>query len=341
MKNKKEQNIMANTFQEVSDAMATVVETISNSVVRVEARRRMPATGIVWSENLIVTAHHVVEFDEDITIGLQDGSTVTATLVGRDPHNDLALLKTDATLTPATWADNESLKVGNLVLALGRAGQKVQSTLGVTSALVNPSDIKRRRDKAEGMHGEHGHENRGKRGGRGGRRGRRGRGGWGRALADGFIQTDVTMYPGFSGGALVSGDGLVHGLNTSGFSRGASIAIPVSTIRSSVGALLADGKIQQGYLGVGVQPARLPDAIADSLEQDTGLLVVSVEKDSPAEKAGIMVGDTLTSLGDDPVEHVDELLIILTSIKVGTEVTVAIVRGGTQQDISVTVGSRD
>ena len=331
---------MANTLEQLSDSMATVIETLDNSIVRVEARRRMPATGIVWSENLIVTAHHVVEFDEDITIGLQDGTTVTANLVGRDPHNDIALLKTDATLTPANWAGNEALKVGHLVLALGRAGEKVQATLGVTSALVNPPDIKRWREKAEGMRGEQGHEHRGKGGRRGGGRGR-GRGGWGRALVDGFIQTDVTMYPGFSGGALVSGDGLVHGLNTSGFSRGASISIPVSTIRSSVAALLADGKIQQGYLGVGVQPARLPDAIADSLEQDTGLLVVSVEKDSPAEKAGLMVGDILTSLGDDPVEHVDELLIILASTKVGTEVTSAIVRGGTAQDIKVTIGSRD
>lgn len=330
------------TFQQLSDAMASVVETLGNSIVRVEARRRLPATGIVWSENLIVTAHHVVEIDDDITIGLQDGSTVTATLVGRDPHNDLALLKTDATLTPANWASNEALKVGNLVLALGRAGVKVQATLGVTSALINPTDIKRRREKAEAMHGDHDHEHRGKRGQRGGRRGGRGRGGgWGRTLVDGFIQTDVTMYPGFSGGALVGGDGLVHGLNTSGFSRGASIAIPVSTIRSSVAALLADGKIQQGYLGVGVQPARLPEAIADSLEQDTGLLVVSVEKDSPAEKAGLMVGDILTSLGDDPVEHVDELLIILASTKVGTKVTTAIVRGGTAQEVTVTIGSRD
>lgn len=333
---------MANTLQELSDAMANAVETIGNSIVRVEARRRLPATGIVWAENLIVTAHHVVEIENDITIGLQDGSTVTATLVGRDPHNDLALLKTDATLTPASWANNEDLSVGNLVLALGRAGEKVQATLGVTSALVNPTDIKHRREKAEAMHEhhEHGHhEHKRKRGRRWNKRGRRG--GWGRTLIDGFIQTDVTMYPGFSGGALVSGDGQVHGLNTSGFARGASIAIPVSTIRSSVAALLADGKIQQGYLGVGVQPARLPDTVADSLDQETGLLVVSVEKDSPAEKAGIIVGDILTSLGDEPIEHVDELLIILASTKVGIEITAAIVRGGTAQKVKVTIGSRD
>ena len=328
---------MADTLQQLSDAMAGVVDTVSNSIVRVEARRRLPATGLVWAENLIVTAHHVVEFEEDITIGLHDGSTSSASLVGRDPHNDLALLRTDTTLTPATWAGDEDLRVGHLVLALGRPGEKVQATLGVTSALVNPSDIKRRREKAESKHKGRSHRrmHRHSRGGRGRR------GGWGRALVDGFIQTDVTMYPGFSGGALVSGDGKVHGLNTSGFSRGVSISVPVSTLRSSIATLLADGKIQQGYLGVGVQPARLPDAVAEILDQSTGLLVVSVEGDSPAEKGGIIVGDILTSIDDESVEHVDELLILLAGIKVGTEVKTAIVRGGATQEVSVTIGSRD
>lgn len=213
--------------------------------------------------------------------------------------------------------------------------------MGVTSALVTPTDVKNRREKAEAMRQQ---SHRGRRhGGKGrGRRGR-GRGGWGmgRALVDGYIQTDVTMYPGFSGGALVSGDGKVHGLNTSGFSRGVSIAVPVATIRKSVAALLSDGKIQQGYLGIGVQPARLPEDIADELDQDTGLLVVSVEKESPAATAGLMVGDIVTALDDEPVEHVDELLILLASISVGTEMTAAIVRGGESKKLKVTIGSRD
>ncbi len=330
---------MADTLQQLSDAMANVVESTANSIVRVEARRRLPATGIVWAENLIVTAHHVVEFEEDITIGLQDGTTVSATLVGRDPHNDLALLRTEESLTPATWAGDGDLSVGNLLLALGRPSDKVQATLGVTSALVNTSDIRKRREQAEEMRKDH----RGRRhGGRGrGGRGRGGPHGMGRALADGYIQTDVTMYPGFSGGALVSGDGKVHGLNTSGFARGVSIAVPVATIRKSVAALLSDGKIQQGYLGIGVQPARLPENIAEELDQDTGLLVVSVEKDSPAHTGGLMVGDILTSLDDEPVEHVDELLIMLASVAVGSELTASIVRGGEAKSLKVTIGTRE
>ncbi len=324
---------MTQLLQQLSEAMANQIEAAAESVVRVEARRRLPATGVVWADRLIVTAHHVVEYEEDITIGLADGSRAGASLVGRDPHNDLALLQTETALRAADGAADGSLRVGHLVLALGRPARNVQATLGVTSSLVNPADVKRKRERAEAMQRRH---PRGRH-----RRGRRWRhDGWGRSLVDGYIQTDVTMYPGFSGGPLLGSDGKVHGLNTSGFSRGASIAIPVATIRKSVAALLSDGKIQQGYLGVGLQSARLPDTVAESLDQDTGLLIVSVEADSPAAKAGLMVGDILTALDGEAVEHVDELLILLAGIPVDSEVAIVFVRGGALQSASATVGAR-
>ena len=323
---------MTELLQQLSDAIADRVESAAENVVRVEARRRLPATGIVWAENLIVTAHHVVEYEDDMAIGLADGSRVGASLIGRDPHNDLALLQTEAALTAANWGTEGDLRVGHLVLALGRPAQKVQASLGITSGLVNPTDIKRRRGKAKAMRQKHLHGDR--------RRGRGRRGGWGAALADGYIQTDVIMYPGFSGGPLLGSDGKVHGLNTSGFWHGVSIAVPAATIRKSVAALLSDGKIRQGYLGVGVQPARLPDNVAESLDQDTGLLIVSVEGDSPAAKAGLMVGDILTALDDEAVEQVDELLILLASIKVNSQVTITLVRGGAVQTASAAIGTR-
>ena len=116
--------------------------------------------------------------------------------------------------------------------------------------------------------------------------------------------------------------------------------MPTAAIRKSVAALLADGKIQQGYLGIGVQPARLPDTAAESLDQDTGLLVVAVEADSPAAKAGLMVGDAVTALDDEAVEAVDELHILLANIKVGSEVAITLVRGGVIQTASAAVGAR-
>ena len=309
--------------------MADLVEVAAESVLRVDARRRLPATGIAWSENLILTAHHVVEFDDDISIGLANGSRVNAELVGRDPRNDLALLESNAVLTPANWADEDNLRVGNLVLALGRPRQHVKATLGVVSGLVNPGDTKRRRRRMKMMFAKHA---------AGSRQEWKKQawmkkaawkaGGWERLLTDSIIQTDVTMYPGFSGGPLLAADGAVQGMNTSGFGGGISVALPVATIRKSVSALLADGKVQTGYIGIGVQTAMLPEAVAASLDQEAGLLIVSVEADSPAAAAGMLVGDILTALDNEPVEDVDELLALLMSAKVGSAVITNFVRGG-------------
>ncbi len=332
---------MTNTLQQLSDDMANVIEGAAPSVLRVDARRRLPATGIAWSEELIVTAHHVVESEDHISIGLPDGSRVDASLIGRDPHNDLALLRADSNLSPANWATDDSLRVGNLALALGRPGQKVKATQGIASGLVSPDDIKRRREKFRTMKMAY---SRGRKRRRRARMESQGdffdRGGWLRGLADGYIQTDVTMYPGFSGGPLLSVEGAVHGMNTSGFSQGVSIAIPVATIRRSVGALLADGKIQRGHLGIGVQEARLPDKVAETLEQDTGLLIVSVDANSPAAQAELMVGDILTALDQSAIEHVDELQLLLTKLAGGREVSMGYVRGGEYHDGSVIVGEK-
>lgn len=332
---------MTNTLQDLSNDMANLIERAAPSVLRVDARRRLPATGVAWAEDLVVTAHHVVESEDHITIGLPDGSRIDARLLGRDPHNDLALLRVDGGLNPANWATDDALRVGNLLLALGRPGQNIKATQGIASGLVSPADIKRRREKFKSRNMEFAH---------GRKRRRRARmeslgdvferGGWLRSLSDGFIQTDVTMYPGFSGGALLGADGAVHGMNTSGFSQGVSIAIPVATIRRSVGALLADGKIQRGYLGIGVQEARLPDKVAETLQQDTGLLIVSVDADSPAARAELMVGDILTALDQRAIEHVDELQLLLTKLAGGREVSMGYVRGGEYQDGSVIVGEK-
>lgn len=323
---------MSDVFKQLSDAMAETVESLSPSIVRVDGRKRLPATGMVWSaDGLIVTAHHVVESDENITVGLDDGSEHSATLVGRDPHNDVAVLKVDGTFTPAEWGDNDSLKIGNLILALGRPGEQLQATLGVVSALVDGS--------AHGVGGRRMRMRRGRPGGGGPKR-KRMKMRMGRALVDGYIQTDVVMYPGFSGGPLVSGDGKVHGLNTSGFSRGISLTVPVSTIRNSVETLQTHGRIRQGYLGVGVQPARLPEDVAKELEQESGLLVVSVEKESPAATSGIFVGDIIVALDEENVEQLDDLLALLSGERVGKDVPIQIVRGGASQDLSITIAER-
>jgi S1-C subfamily serine protease len=331
---------MSDALQSLSDALAAAVEKASPGIVRVEGRRRLPGTGIVWSsDGVIVTAHHIIERNENINVSLPGDVIAPTRLIGRDPNTDLAVLKVEASTTPPVWADGtdgNELKVGHLVLAVGRPTAQVQATLGVVSKLSEPeSEHKRKRAHVEG---------RGPRHGRGGREGRRWM--W-YAENEMFgnvgpvIQTDVVMYPGFSGGPLLDASGAVRGMNTSALSRGSSITIPAATVRRVVEALLSHGKVRRGYLGIGAQPVRLPAALAQQLDQEIGLMLVSVEPGSPAEKSGLLLGDILVGLNDYTVETIDELLMLLSGERVGTEAVVRIVRGGQLMDVAVTVGERE
>lgn len=297
---------MAELLSNVSDALASVVETAGQAVVRVEARRRLPASGVVWStDGIIISAHHVVRRDESISVGLPDGQTAPASLVGRDPTTDLAVLRAEASgLTPATWAKSEELHVGHLVLALGRPGQTVQATLGIISALGQSW-----RTPAGGQ-------------------------------LDRYVQTDVVMYPGFSGGPLVDVSGQAVGLNTSALLRGVSLTVPASTLRRVVDTLLAHGRMRRGHLGVGIQPVRLPAGLADQVDQETGLLLVQVMSGSPAEQAGLLLGDTIIALDGQPVPHHDALSALLTGDRVGQPVTVRIIRAGQVHEVQVVVGEK-
>ena len=296
---------MPSVIENMSSELAKMVELAGPAVVRVEGRRRMPASGIVWSKDgVIVTAHHVLERDDRLRVGFGGEEKVEAQLVGRDPSTDLAVLKADQKgLTQADWAELEGLKVGHLVLALGRPGRTVQATLGIVSALGTNW-----RTAAGGM-------------------------------VDRYLQTDVVMYPGFSGGALVDVEGKVLGLNTSALG-GVSLTIPTSTVRRVTQALLTDGKVRRGYLGVGVQPVRLPEALVEELGQETGLILVSVEPGSPADKGGLTLGDSLLSLDGNPLRRLDELLDLLSHDLVGREVGLRILRAGEAREVKVKIGER-
>jgi S1-C subfamily serine protease len=155
-----------------------------------------------------------------------------------------------------------------------------------------------------------------------------------------YLQTDLVMYPGFSGGPLVDVAGGVLGLNTSALLRGISLAVPTPTVRQVVETLLAHGRVRRGYLGVGAQPVRLPADLAEQVGQETGLLLVSVEPDAPADEAGLTLGDTIVALDGQPVRHMDELLALLGGDRVGASVPAGIVRGGQTQELTVTIGER-
>ncbi len=296
---------MSNVLTELSAALATAVSQADSGIVRVEGRRRFGATGIVWGEGLILTANHVVSRDDGLKLGLPNGEQASASLVGRDPSTDLALLKTDASgLTPLTEGNKQELGVGNLVLALGRPGRTVQATLGIVSALGDSWRTQ--------LGGE----------------------------IDRYLQTDVVMYPGFSGGPLVDAAGQLIGLNTSALGRGVSLTIPTATLARVADALQAHGRVQRGYLGVSTQRVHLPDNLKAELSQKRGLLIVSVESDSPAAQAGLTLGDTLVNFAGSPVQSHDDLLALLAGDMVGTAVPAKFVRGGQVHSTEITVAAR-
>jgi len=297
---------MTTTLEDLSRALAAAVEEGGKSVVRVEGRRRLPASGIAWSDDgVIITAHHVLERDEGITVGLPDGTEAEASVVGRDPSTDTALLRVQGKhLQPAAWADDSSARVGHLVLALGRPSDTVLATLGIVSALGDAW-----RTPAGGS-------------------------------VDRFFQTDVVMYPGFSGGPLVDASGHALGLNSSALARGISLTIPAATLRKVAESLLRHGRIQRGYLGVGAQPVRLPEEIASKAGQATGLMLASVEPGSPAGSGGLLLGDVLISLDGVPLRGMEDLLQALSTDRVGKTVEVGILRGGQMSSQKVRIEER-
>lgn len=293
------------TLRQVSDALAALVAHAGRHVVRVEARRRGNASGIIWdTEGHVLSAHHAVQRDEDLYVGLPDGERVPARLIGRDPSTDVAVLRIEGTAAePPAWTEADSLGVGHLVLSVGRHDEHAQAALGIVSA----------RDGAW----------RTPTGGK----------------VDAYVQTDIVIYPGFSGSALVDADGRVAGMNTSWLIRQTSILVPTTTLRRMVSAILEHGSVRQGYLGISAQPVALPRSAGEALAQETGLLVLAVEEDTPADRAGVMVGDIVVALAGEPVRRLDDLFAQLAE-HVNQETVLDVVRGGQQQHLPVTIAER-
>lgn len=297
---------MMDVARSLSDALAQAVGAAEGSVVRVEGRRHVPSSGIVWSaEGVVITAAHAIEQDDGIRIGTTDGRVVEAALVGRDPSTDLAVLRAETKgLKAPTWVPAAEVKVGQLVLALARPGRTVRARSGIIGAL--------------------------------GETWRTPRGG----EIDRYIEPDVRASWGFSGGPLIDLSGRVIGLNTSGLIRHGLLSVPQATVARVTETLLRHGRIRRGYLGIGAHPVRVPAALRQQAGQETGLIVVSVEAGSPAERAGLFLGDVILGVGGTPISHLNDLMSRLTSEAVGAKLRIRLIRGGAVQDIEVTVGER-
>ncbi len=293
-------------FKEFSEGLSAAVEKAGASTITVDARKRYPASGIAYAEDLVLTADHVVTREDNIKILLPDGKSLAATIAGRDPGSDLAVLRlAEKGLTAAKTSDD--VKVGQLVLALGRPNSEgMQASWGIVTSISGPT--------------------------------RTFRGG----MLDEYIRTETTPYPGFSGGPLVNAEGEVLGLNTSGLTRGSSLTIPVKVAWRVAESLATHGSVKRGYLGVRTQPVEVPEAARQALkrEQEQGLLVLWLEEGGPAEKGGLLVGDILVAISGQPVGDPDDLFSALNSDTVGKSIAVEVLRGGRPETVNVTVGER-
>ena len=295
-----------NVLVELSDALAEAADRAGQATVIVDARDRYPASGIVYAADLVLTADHVVERDDEIKVTLGDGTEIPARVAGRDPGSDLALLRLERSAPSIAEPAKDAPRVGQIALVLGRPGAEgLQASLGVVSAVGGPVRT------ASGV-------------------------------LDRYIRTDAISYPGFSGGPTVAADGTILGVNTSGLAHGAALTIPVDVAWKVADTLAKHGHIRRGYLGIRSQGVEIQAAQQKVLkrEQAGGLLIIGVEDNSPAAKAGLLVGDILVGLSGRPVSDHDELFAGLGGDVVGTALPVEILRGGQLQTVKVTIEER-
>jgi serine protease DegQ len=293
------------TLGALSAGMADAVEAIGPAVVRVNGRRRRSGTGVVYGQDKVLTASHVLEREEDLTVDLHDGRNLSARFAGRDHSTDLAVLRVGGLDVGAARPAEGEVRVGQIALAVGSPsrGEGPRATFGIVSAVGGPVRT------------------------------------WRGPRLERYIQTDAAPYPGLSGGPLIDVGGRVLGIMVSG-SRGTAFAIPADLAWRVAGTLEERGSVKHGYLGILSQPVRLPDGQRLGLTQKGGLLVVGVEDGSPAGRGGLIVGDILATLDGQPVEDTDDLLVLLSSERVGRVVPVKLVRGGELEVLEITVGER-
>lgn len=302
-----------NSLLALAQGLAAAVERVSPSIVAIDARPRVRTSGVVWRPGLVVSTNHTIRRDEEITVTLDDGRSLPAVLVGRDAGTDLAVLRVeseDAAIEQKSVqiSDAAQLKVGQFVLAVGRTDPErgVSASFGIISLL---SDKWRT---------------------------------WRGGEIDRLIRLDLAIQLGFSGGALIDTEGRVLGINTSALAHGAGLSIPASTVNRVVDALLACGRIARPYLGVGMLSVALPESLRSKLNltAPSGLIMLSIEPDGPADKANLTLGDILIALDDTPTADTDDVQTALGGREVGREVKAKIVRGGKVKELTITLGER-
>jgi S1-C subfamily serine protease len=292
----------------LSQDLADTVDRVGRSVIAVHGRRRFPASGLVWRPDQVVTASHVLERDSDLTITAPDGGQHAASLVGRDPASDVAVLGVaGVTLEPVERAAPGGLSAGHLVLAVGRPGTHTPiASFGAVSSV--------------------------------GGAWRTAQGG----LLDAYIRADVALLPGLSGGGLIDASGACVGMLSAQLAGGEPVAIPTHSIDAIVERILGGGTLRRAYLGVSSQPVELQEVLRQrlGLGQSTGLMLLGLEPGAPADRDGLLLGDILLAIGGRPIEDGEALQMALGPQAIDTLTAVRFIRGGELRELQITPAAR-
>ena len=289
----------------LSEQFSAIVQRAAGSVVAVHGGHRAFPSGIHWRAGIVVTAEEVLDRDDDIAVTLPGGRRVPASLAGRDPTTDIAVLRFESDGLPvAELGEVASLRAGHPVFAVGNNDGGPSAAFGIVAYAGEAWESRR--------------------------------GG----TIDHLIRLDLSLDRSTEGGALLDAEGRVLGMAVSGPRRRA-LAIPRPTIDRVVDQLLAKGRIARGYLGAGLQAARFARRSgAPSPDDGRGVLVVSIDADGPGARSGLLVGDIITAWNDKPVARVREVMRLLGPDSVGARIKLSLLRGGAPATLDVAVGER-
>jgi serine protease DegQ len=295
---------MAIELLSLSNELADLVAHAAPSVVQVQGRRR-PASGLVYSDGVVLTTVRALGREDGVRVRRHDGTLLEAELAGWDPTTSLALLRVAGLDAPPLAPAEAPARVGQLALALARSwSNSVTASAGLVSVIGGPLATGRRRS------------------------------------IDEVIRTSAPMHDGFSGGAFLALDGRLLGVTTAAAIRGLGVVIPAGTAWRTAATLLEHGSVKRGYLGIAGQPVTLTDAQRTAAGRDGGVLVVNVAGDGPAAAGGVLVGDVILDLEGDAIGSPDDLVDRLLGRRVGQPVRLRVLRGGAVHDLTVVVGER-
>ena len=291
-----------------SAALSKLIEETGRSVVAIQAAAYRVTSGVVIAGNLVAANDHAVRREGKIPVHLPSGERMEATILGRDPTLDLAILGLeDNVLTPVTPAEDSEMQPGALAIVTGRTiDVGLSASAGILGAVGNA------------------------------------RRSWRGGTLDRFLRLDVNLYPSQAGAGVFSATGRFWGMATAALLRHSTLAVPFVTLNRVAQEILREGRIRHGYLGVGLQPIPLPEHLRSKSPTagEIGLMVISVEPGSPAEKAGLQLGDILLDASGKPLLEVGDLQAILRGETIGSAVRFTILRAGSPVVTEILVAER-